>query len=396
MRRATRVLSAGLALVATLLTSAGPAAADSPNLEMRGLLDVGFATRGAGLEANWFNAGATSFDAYRFRFFVEGAATKRIYVYTQLILDEILTHPVYGAYVMFTPWTERDAHVMVGKMPWIIGTYGPRTYSDRKPLIGTPLIYQYHTTLRYDAIPPNADALLAVAGRGQYGVQYGSATNRFRGMPVIYDFCWDAGLAVTGSQSGFEYAVGMINGTPGWMTPAQDNNNGKSALGRIGIQPIPMLRAGVSASYGPYLNASLDPQLPPGKTASDYQQKLLMADLSIETGHIELRGEGYVNRWMTPTVGDLDVTGYYAEGKLGLPAGTWVAARWEQMMYSDLTGSSGVPQPWNDDFDRLETGVGLRFARGAVVKAVYQANWQHHLDETRVHELWATQLSVSF
>jgi hypothetical protein len=176
---------------------------------------------------------------------------------------------------------------MAGKMPWIIGTYGPRTYSDRKPLIGTPLIYQYHTTLRYDAIPPNADALLAVAGRGQYGVQYGGATSKFRGMPVIYDFCWDAGLAVTGSQSGLEYAVGMINGAPGWMVPSQDNNNGKSVQ------------------------------------------------------------------------------------------------------------SSG-PQTWNDDFDRIETGVGYRIARGSVLKAVYQANYQHHLDETHVHELWATQLSVSF
>lgn len=396
MKRTLPGFVAGLALTAAVLLPASRTGAATMDLDMRGLLDVGFATRGAGLEANWFNAGATSFDAYRFRFFVEGAATRRIYVYTQLILDEILTHPVYGAYVVFTPWTGRDAHLMIGKMPWIIGTYGPRTYSDRKPLIGTPLIYQYHTTLRYDAIPPNADALLAVAGRGQYGVQYGSATNRFRGMPVIYDFCWDAGLAVTGSQNGFEYAVGMINGTPGWMTPAQDNNEGKSVLGRIGIQPIPMVRAGVSASYGPYLNESLDPQLPPGKTANHYMQKLLMADLSIESGHVELRGEGYVNRWMTPTVGDLEVTGYYAEGKLGLPYGTWVAARWEQMMYSDLTGSSGVPQPWNHDYDRLETGIGYRISRGQVIKAVYQANWQHRPSGVDVHELWATQLSVSF
>jgi hypothetical protein len=90
----------GAALAAALVVPAGPAAAFSPNIELRGLLDVGFATRGAGLESNWFNAGGTSFDAYRFRFFIEGAATRRIYVYTQLILDEIITHPVYGAYVM--------------------------------------------------------------------------------------------------------------------------------------------------------------------------------------------------------------------------------------------------------------------------------------------------------
>lgn len=394
LRRRRAPLVAGATALG--LACAATAGADPMTLDVHGLLDVTASSRGPGLEMNYFNAGATSFDAYRLRLFFEGAVTPRVQAYTQLVLDEVNTHPVYGAYVMVTPWPGRDAHLLAGKIPWMIGTYGPRTYSDKKPLIGTPLIYQYHTTLRGDAIPPTADALVSQAGRGQYGVIYGSAASRFRGMPVVYDFCWDAGVAVQGSAAPVEYALAVTNGTPSMMMPSQDWNEGKSVMGRLGLQPLPMLRAGVSGSYGPYLASALDPLLPAGRSANHYMQRLYMADFSFENGQVDLKSEGYLNRWMTPTLGDLDVGGYYAEGRLGLFSGAWAAARWESMRFSDLTTSTGQVTPWNYDVDRLETGLGYRLARGAVVKAVYQLNRIHEDDGLDRAELWAMQMSVRF
>ncbi len=87
-------------------------------------------------------------------------------VYTQALLSDAAMVRVYGAYVTYTPYPGLDLHVMAGKIPWRIGTYGPRTYSDKKPLIGTPLTYQYHTSLRGDRLVPGADALLSAAGTG--------------------------------------------------------------------------------------------------------------------------------------------------------------------------------------------------------------------------------------
>lgn len=337
------------------------------------------------------------FDAYRLRLFFEGAATPNIQVYTQLVLDEVNTHNVYGAYLMYTPWKDRDLHVIAGKIPWVIGTYGPRTYSDKKPLMGTPLIYQYHTTLRSDVLVPNVDALLAVAGRGESGFSYTPTQSRFRGMPVVYDFCWDAGVAVNGSAAPLEYAVAVTAGTPSMMEPSQDNNEGKSVMGRLGLQPFPALRIGASGSYGPYLASALDPQLPAGKTANDYMQKLAMADFDLEAGHLSVISEGYLNQWMTPTVGNLGVAGYYGEARIGIAnSGAWLAGRWESMRFSNVTSSTGVVQPWNYDVDRLETGLGYRVARGAILKAVYQANYQHDDGSISRYDLYAGQMSVTF
>ena len=89
--------------------------------------------------------------------------------------------------------------MLIGKIPWLLGTYAPRTYSDKKPLIGTPLMWYYHTTLRYDALPPTTDALLAAAGTGQYGTSYAPGQPPRKGIPVLYDACWDVGVALNGS-----------------------------------------------------------------------------------------------------------------------------------------------------------------------------------------------------
>ncbi|HTO92010.1 MAG TPA: hypothetical protein VMJ70_12835 [Candidatus Sulfotelmatobacter sp.] len=390
------------ALALTVMAALGAGVARSARatdftLTVHGQLDATASSRGKALEFNLFNAGASMFDAYRLRLFLEGAATPKIQVYTQLVLDEVNSHNVYGAYLMYTPWSERDLHVIAGKIPWMIGTYGPRTYSDKKPLIGTPLIYQYHTTLRSDVLVPDVDALLAVQGRGQSGFSYTPTQTKLRGMPVIYDFCWDAGVAVNGSAAPLEYAVAITAGTPSMMEPSQDNNEGKSVMGRIGFQPIPALRIGASGSYGPYLASSLDPQLPAGKTANDYMQKLAMADFALETGHLSLISEGYLNQWMTPTVGNLGVAGYYGEARIGIAStGAWLAGRWESMRFTNVTSSTGETEPWNYDIDRLETGVGYRVARGAIVKAVYQANYQHDDGSISRYDLYAAQMSVNF
>ena len=219
-------------------------------------------------------------------------------------------------------------------------------------------------------------------------------------MPIVYDACWDFGTVATASVRPFEYSFGFVNGSPGLQNPTLDANSGKSLLGRIGAWPLPGLRLGVSGSYGPYLPNRLDPQLPAGRSAEDYAQRLLMADAELDFGHVELRGEGFTNTWETPTVGNLDTYGYYLEGKYALPVGAWMAGRWEVMRFGDLADSTGWSRPWDDDMTRIETGLGYRVRRDVVAKAVYQLNLEQEFEagkkEDDSYELWAVQLSLSF
>ena len=390
-----RFMGWGVAVLIAAL-AAEARALEGPEIRWRGLLDVSLAEPGRAYELNLLTRGDANFDAYGMRLFADGQVGERLQIYGQLVLRDESGIYVEGAYATFTPQKDRDLHLLAGKLPWAIGTYAPRSYSNRNPLVGTPLMYQYHTTLVWYAIPSGADALLAEAGTGQSGVGY--AFGGF-GMPVVDDSYWDVGVTITGSQRPLEYAAGMVVGTPGWGVTSQDDNAGKCFLGRIGLAPMPSLRVGVSAAYGPYLQDALNPELPAGKTASDYHQRLAMADVEVLAGHFEIRGEGAFNVWETPTVGDLEVTSGYAEVKYALPVGAWFAGRWDTIRFGEITDSGGAKRPWDADVTRFEVGGGYRFDRNTIAKLVYQVNEMEPTSPggaSTTSSLVAALLSISF
>jgi len=388
--------------LALILASVGalgvPASSRAADFKWRGLLDLVAAEQSPAFETNTLTRGDDPFDPYRLRLFADAQVDEHIQFLGQLVLDDASEVYVDGAYVIVTPWLDRDLRLLAGKIPWAIGTWAPRTYSNKNPLVGTPLIYQHHSSLLWYEIPPNADALLAAAGTGQSGVNY-FGYSEGPGMPVIDDSYWDVGLTLAGSQRPFEYALGVVAGAPGWGSTSKDDNSGKSVLGRIGIAPIPELRVGVSGSYGPYLHHKLNPLLPAGHDVNDYAQKLVMADLEVLLGHVELRAEGVHNVWETPTVGDLDVDGGYAELKLATSSGAYLAGRWDVERFGEIEDSSGLSHPWDWNVTRLEVGVGYRVTRDVAAKLVYQRTRLETTDpndDDPTPSIFGAQLSVGF
>lgn len=362
-------------------------------LSVHGILDATATGRTDAFSDNTLTRGDNPFDPYGMRVFAEGTVNPQFTVFGQVVFHDASGIYLDGAYIMWTPKADRDFHVLAGKIPWLIGTFGPRTYSDKNPLIGKPLLYQYHTTLVWYALPPDADALLASRGTGQDAIGY--LQGGF-GMPVVDDSWWDTGVMTSGSTHGLEYALGVTNGTPGWGNGAQDENRENTLLGRIGYAPAPWLRFGVSGASGAYLIESLNEPLPPGKRPEDYHQQILMGDLELLWDRFELRSEAVDNTWETPHLGDLGVRSGYVEGKVGLPAGLWAAARWDVMRFGDVTDTTGAQQAWDYDQNRLETGLGLRWDRNVLLKGVFQRNTQHQPDGAHHADLWALQLSVRF
>lgn len=386
------------AAIAALMVGLHAAPAYAVDAKVHGLLDVVLAGHTDAIEYNQLWLGDTRFDAYSARIFVDGAVTDRIQVFTQLVADEAIHVRAMGAYAMIDPWEGRDVHVIAGLTPFLVGTMNERAYSDKNPLIGLPLLYQHHTSLRWDQIPANTDELLSQAGLEYRGSSFGGGYP-FPGMPVVYEHWWDFGVGLIGSKQPFEFALGIENGTPSWPDPTRDTNSGKGLQGRLGLTPSPALRFGVSGAYGPYLNSNLATPLAPGQRAEDYNQVLGMVDAEWTGGHFEVRGEGYHNTWQTPTVGDLGMAGFYAEAKMTLPAGFYVAGRYEIMRFDEVKDSSGESKPWDTDWDRGEVGGGYRLSRGVLLKGVYQWNTPKsespNLDGD-TEALAAAQLSVRF
>ncbi len=385
---------AALAVVALLAVSPGAAAAS--DVRFHGLLDLVATGRGDAQSSNVLARGDSPFDPYGTRLFADAQVDPHLAVHGQVVVRDATSPYVEGAWLEYTPSAARDLHVLAGKIPWAIGAWAPRAYSDQNPLIGAPLMYQHHSTLVWYALPSGPDGLLAAAGSGDSGVNYfGSPMGR--GMPIVDDSYWDVGVTLTGSERPLEDAVGVTAGVPGWGNTSQDENNGRTLLGRVGLAPWPWLRAGVSGAWGPYLDEGLDPRLPAGQTASDYHQELTMADLELSAGHFELHAEGARNFWETPTVGRLAVNSGYVELKVTSPFGGWAAGRLDAIRYGTIEDSSGESRPWDDDIDRLEAGVGWRFTRAALGKLVYQrSSFTGYEGPDRVHSLMAAQVSVAF
>jgi hypothetical protein len=379
-------------------TSLAPAGAFAADLKWRGMADLVAAEASDAFQYNVLTRMDGPFDPFRLRVFAESRIDDRLQVFSQLVFDDASNTYVDGAYVMYTPEPGRDLHVIAGKLPWAIGTFGPRTYSNKNPLIGTPLMYQYHSSLVWYDLPPDRDRLLSAAGTGQSGVNYNGYAMGV-GMPIVDDSYWDVGVTLLGTLQRFEYSLGVTSGTPSWASTSKDDNSGKTVLGRIGFAPIPAVRVGVSGAYGPYLHDDLNAVMPAGRDVNDYHQELAMADLEVLLGRLELRAEGVHNVWQTPTVGDLHVTSGYGEAKLSFGSGLFLAGRWDAERFGDVSDSLGVKHPWDLDVTRIESGIGYRVTRETTVKLIYQRTV---LDagqpdaRNRTLGIFGAQLSVGF
>ena len=390
-----RPLTLSVTLVALLAAGNLAHAADfASTIRVHGLLDLAWHSTGKAIEANQFVPGDTPFSPYRLRLYFDGQASPSVQVFVQTMFTEAAGARIDGAYAIVTPWLDKDLHLMAGKIAWPIGTWAPRTYSDKNPLIGTPLLYQYHTSLRWDDIPADIDRLLAAAGSGASGPDYGHGAYA-PGMPVVDDYGWDAGVALQGSVRPIEFALGVTQSAPGWASPGEDANRGASVLGRIGFAPMPELRVGVSGAHGAYLPRGFEPLLPKGKDERDYPQDLVLADLDMERGPFELHAEAADNNWKTPTVGTLNVKTGYAEARWTFGAGWWLASRAETMRFGKVTGTAGT-FTWDENIDRVETGAGYRVSRNVLAKAVWQHKVVHERQGNERFELDGAQMSIRF
>jgi hypothetical protein len=216
------------AALAFLFTGLAAACAAAGDVEVHGLLDVGQSSRGAGLALNTNDGMFDAYDNFGLRLFAQGQASEHFQAFSQIMYNELKFYTV-GAYGMYTPDAETDFHVEAGKIPWIVGTYDPRSYSNKNPLVSWPLMYQYQTALIWAGVPKTSDNLLDAAGTGPSGVVYGPPHGGYvpLGMPVIFSTWWDFGVAVTGSHRPLEYALGVTNGTPGSPSSVAPHNSGR-------------------------------------------------------------------------------------------------------------------------------------------------------------------------
>jgi hypothetical protein len=292
-------------------------------------------------------------------------------------MDNLAAPRVYALYLRVRPFAERELDLQAGLVPPVFGSFARRRYGLDNPLPSLPLAYQYLTTLREDALPENAEQLVAQRGRG-WLVRYPLGETAFGpGRPLVNGERWDAGVQLRVGVRPLSLAVAVTQGTLS-HPEVEDSNRGKQLSGRLAWTPSPGFVAGLSGATGDFVATSAAEAVP-GGAAGPWRQQAAGVDLEWSRGHLILRGEAVWSRWRLPPVDEtriqdpLDALSGFVEARYKLLPGTYVAARAELLRTTELASALG-PLEWDARVRRFELGGGVSPARRVLLKA----SWQHN------------------
>jgi hypothetical protein len=316
---------------------------------------------------------AQSFVNYRTTFFVDATAGKHFYAFLQARLDRgfdpgetDFEARLDEYFLRWTPFDDRRANLQVGKFATVVGNWVSRHYSWDNPLITAPLPYQNLTTVSYEDIPASPAAFLA---------RRRLPDNKDSWLPVIWGPAYTTGAELFGSLGKFDYAVDIKNAAISSQPYSWDPGNVQwqypTFSASFGYRPNAAWDHAVSFSYGPYLSAEAQDELPPGRGLEDYNQITLNYNASYAWHRWQLWGEVFLTRFQVPNVGNANVLSYYLEAKYKITSGLYAAARWNQQIFGTIADGFGGSQPWDNNMTCLDLALGYRFTRHLQGKIQY-------------------------
>lgn len=284
----------------------------------------------------------------------------------------------FTAFVRLRPWPRRSIDVQAGLIPPVFGSFSRLVYSRENPLIGVPLVYQYLTSLHADSVPASADEMLAMRGRGWLSsYSYGGGA-RSAGLPLIDGLRSQIGVEVRAADGQrIEVSAAVTSGSLSVPT-GEYARIGRQVSGRVAVRPVFGLVLGLSASRGIFLARHIVDEYPSSPTGV---QSAVGFDAEFSRGHWTLRTEGVVSRWSLPRLSapfipdSVAAFGISAEGRYRLLPGLDVAARFDRLGFSEITGTSAT-MSWEAPVRRVEVGFGYSPFRHVVAKVSWQENWR--------------------
>lgn len=324
--------------------------------------------------------------------------SERIAILAEIRSENLNRIVPFALYARIRPFPERRFDIQFGRIPPTFGRFSRQAYGRQNPLIGTPLAYQYLTSLRADAIPANADELLRMRGRGWLSAFSVGDSMPAPGLPLVTAFHWDTGVQVTTGWSIVSVSASVTNGSPS-RPRLSDDNDGKQIATRVSVVPTPGLSIGGSFARGAFLSRRVLTLLQNADEAS-YTQRAHGLDIEYARGHALMRAEAVLSDWRIPMPAQSDTTvplravALAVEGRYTFRPGAYAAARVEHLTFNHVSGSTGSAR-WEAPVHRLEIGGGYYLQRNVVARASLQIN---HRDGGRVTRarLLAGQLQYWF
>lgn len=305
-------------------------------------------------------------------------AAQRVQVLGEVRFDHGDTLRAYAVFVRVRPWTGHRIDLLAGRLPPTFGAFAPLAYGQGNVLVGTPLAYQYLTSVRPDAIPATREDLLRMRGRG-WLTSFPLGDSRPRpGVPLVNLSRRDTGLQAHAVLGGWNLTGSITTGS--LSNPrVDDDNGGRQLAARATWQVTPLLRVGGSAARGAFLSREVRGALPEGRVLEGYRQEAAAADVEYARDRWLVRGEIVYVRWALPLGGAggaplwLPATAWWIEGRYRVVPGVDLAARGERLTFGRIAVGDRLRR-WEAPVDRLEGGATWRVHRHVAVKGAWQRN----------------------
>lgn len=320
-------------------------------------------TIGEGQDYNKNNRGDNPFNNIRARLFLNSRVGDDLGVFLKFSFDADVSKNDYesyridGGYFLFDK--DERFKVKFGKIPSSIGSFSERNYLERNSLIGSPLLYSHKSNL----------SGFRLETREYLYNDRGSRS----GVNLIYEACWNDGIELLGTNGVFDYKVSLTNGS--LANPKSGSNDGVQILSRIGFEPITGLKAGIGYANAPYLSGKVT-DVALNKKNEDYRFQIIAADFEYSKGYLEIYSEfAYASYDIENGNTSASLSSYFIEGKYKITPRLYTSTRFGQVLYDNLKLDNGTSFSWNYDISRIETGIGYKINRKAIIKGVWQYNY---------------------
>ncbi|HUE90074.1 MAG TPA: hypothetical protein VMO26_28670 [Vicinamibacterales bacterium] len=308
----------------------------------------------------------------------EFRASRWLQVLGELRVDHGTRIEPFALYARIRPWPTRRFDIQAGRIPATFGAFGRNVYGNGNLVIGTPLAYQYLTSLRPDSLPATAADLLRMRGRGWLSNFPLGVTSADRGLPLINSLRADTGVQVHGVNGIVEWTAAVTTGS--LSNPrVRDDNGGRQLVGRMVARPVPAVALGVSAARGAYLSRDLQDALPSGSRIEDGVQRAMGLDAEYSEGRFLARAEVIRSHWTLPFALSgrdherLGASGVLVEARYRVFPGVQLAARAERLDFTRIQ-AGGLIELWEAPVRRVEIGASYSFIRNVTLKASVQRN----------------------
>jgi hypothetical protein len=281
----------------------------------------------------------------------------------------------FAIYARIRPLPDKPIDIQIGRIPPTFGSPASRrTYGHDNPLIGSPLAYQYLTSLRADSAPADEQELLRMRGRGWSSSFSVGNPLPDRGVPLVSAFTWDTGVQVSAGWNVLTTTVAVTTGTAS-NPRVSDDNPGKQVAVRATATPTVGLTIGGSLARGEFLDRHVRALLPNGH---HYDQRAAELDVEYSRDHWLARAETVFSEWTMPIGVEGRATALRAiaasvEGRYTVAAGVYGAARVEHLGFSRLVTPTETDE-WEAPVTRIEVGGGYYVQRNLIAKSSLQFN----------------------